>query len=225
MEAGTKGRAGSRRAGAFATLVVALAFGVLVAGASPAQAAPPPRDVAIGDSITWELATDGNLKQKFLDAGWDWGYVGLWGHRIDQIRPSIQYSAGYTPQLRRMFLNIGANDASKYRDDTSWQLSWSVNELHAAVHDVIDIRPNACVLLVTLTKKPGETGRRATAVNTLNTHIKQIDAAFANVHVIDWAHFAAADPARYVDTDGIHTTPAGAEYLANLYRWFGTTLC
>jgi len=183
------------------------------------------RAVAIGDSITFNASYPTPYIQRQFDAaGWAGVVEGRIGYRIDQLRPIIQWDAAGNPALQRMFIEGGYNDAGKYSSDASWELSWSVNELHAAVHDVIDRRPNACVFLVTLNDAKPYNAKYAYAISVLNQHMRQIAAAFPKVHLIDWRVLSAGHTDWFA-ADGIHLTAAGGEALANNYRWFGTADC
>jgi hypothetical protein len=198
-----------------ATVAAALVF-LLPAARSEADA---PTNVAIGDSIT-HVSSD-EILNRFFAAGWPGAVIGIDSQRIDQMRPYIQYVAGYTPNLRRMFIFLGTNDAWQFNNGT-FRLDWSIDELHAAVHDVIDRRPKACVFLTTIKAFNFPTAPRFyLAATALNNEMKKIDAAFPRVFLIDWNQLSNNKP-WFADFIG-HPNQAGQNALADFYRWFGTT--
>ncbi len=206
-------------------LLVAIAAVLLVSGllVSRAEAASLATNVAIGDSITNQSSDE--ILSRFYMAGWPGAVYGVDSQRIDQMRPYIQVVAQGTPSLQRMFIFLGTNDAWQYQGGKQ-SLSTSVLQLHAAVHDVIDVRPKSCVFLVTIhdfwyVGGGIDTTRFHNAAMRLNSEMKKIDSAFSRVFVIDWNALSTGQN-WFVDAVG-HLNQTGQDHLADYYRWFGTT--
>lgn len=212
------------RLGALALLLIGLAL-LLPAAVSASSvgdvpcAVPgdPPRNVvAVGDSITMQL-TDA-LHWDFALSKDPISVQGHCGYRIDQLRPYLQYDAAGLPNLRQVFFFGGTNDAWTYKNNPSWQLKWSINELHAAVHDVIDKRPRACMFLVTMRATTAFGQRYADMSYAINNHIQSLASAFPRVYMIDWAAVVRQHPEYLKDFIG-HVTEEGARVLASMY-WY-----
>jgi hypothetical protein len=139
-------------------------------------------------------------------------------YRIDQLRPFLQIYAASLPKLRDVFFFGGTNDAWHYQNDTSWKLSWTINELHAAVHDIHDKRPKACMFLVTVRDFNYNTPRYHQAVLAINSEIRYIAAHTQRTYVIDWASAVAGHPEYLKPHEVIgHVSDKGGAVLASMY--------
>jgi hypothetical protein len=212
---------GSRERGRGRWRIWAASLALLLAMALPAARVRAATSVAVGDSITY-MSTD-EILNRFSAAGWSGGVAAISGYRIDQMRPYIQYVAAGVPNLRRMFIYLGTNDAAQY-SGVDARLTRAIGHLHAAVHDVIDVRPKACVFLVTLRDFNYNTPDYHHAVVTLNREMKTvIDPAFSRVYVIDWNAISNGKDWFTDDFLGIigHLNQTGQYALADNYRFFG----
>jgi hypothetical protein len=216
--------------GACALVVALIALAPGSASASSVDQIPcngtgdgPRNVIAVGDSITLQL-TDA-LHWDSVLAHDPISVHGHCGYRIDQLRSYLKWDAALLPHLRQVFFFGGTNDAWRYHNDAvkglgskGWRLQWSIDELHAAVHDVIDPRPRACMFLVTVRDwyLPGYAYFHKAAVR-LNTEMKSIADAFPTVHLIDWNRASQGHPEYFKDGIG-HVTAAGAKVLAGIYQ-------
>jgi GDSL-like lipase/acylhydrolase family protein len=208
-------------------LAVAIVLGAGAGSAGAGSVTNPPcaggsdpnhNVVAIGDSITLQL-TDA-LHYDFAAHSTPISVNGHCSYRIDQLRPFLQIYAASLPNLRDVFFFGGTNDAWKYQNDSTWKLSWTINELHAAVHDIHDKRPKACVFLVTVRDFDYNTPRYHQAVSAINPEIKSIAANTTRTYVIDWASVAARHPDYFASGfNGLigHVNDKGAAALAAMY--------
>jgi hypothetical protein len=194
---------------------------VLVGLAVPSSAAAV-QNVAIGDSIT-EQSRD-EILNRFLISGWPGDVLATSGYRIDQLRPYIQVAAAGSPDLRRMFIFGGTNDAWQYHN-RAWDLNASLLHLHAAVDDVTSRRPNACVFLATIHDLDlPVTERFHWAATVLNSEMREIARELPKVHMVPWNYNSQSHPEWFSDFIG-HLTQDGQWALADHYRWYGTSKC
>lgn len=186
------------------------------------------RNWAIGDSITDQSRDE--IGAQFKSAGWNYGIAAQGGQRIDQMRDELQAAVADEPNLQRVFINLGTNDVAQIQAG-NYSLQSAKDQLHAAVHDVINVRPHACVFLVSVKVMPGSSSTWTYAANELRQDMKDIVAAFPNVYLIDWdylskPHDGGPGEDNWFDTSfyGLpHLTQAGQNSLADYYRFFGSS--
>jgi hypothetical protein len=202
-----------------AVLAIWVALALFTAGAQGAA----PTNVAVGDSITNQSREE--ILGAFSGARWPGAVYAINSQRIDQMRPYIQWGAGAAPNLQRMFIFLGTNDAWQFQGGTQ-SLQTSIQQLYGAVNDVTSVRPKACVFLVTIhdfyyVDDDVDTSRFHLAATALNNEMKKIDSARQKVFLIDWNQLSMGQD-WFADFIG-HLNQTGQDHLASYYRFFGTT--
>jgi GDSL-like lipase/acylhydrolase family protein len=200
--------------GALLGIVVSCALAVPGAPAADAN----PTNVAIGDSIT--RVSQEEILNRFYAAGWPGQVIAADGRRIDEMRPFIRAVAHNTPSLQRMFIFLGTNNAWQCQN-ALYSCNQSLKDIHGAVHDVIDIRPKACVFLVTV-KEFNFADKPAYFYESvaLNNEMRSLDRAFPRVFLIDWNKITV-DKNIKLDWIG-HPDQTGQWILSDYYRAYGT---
>jgi lysophospholipase L1-like esterase len=179
-----------------------------VAALAVACAAPPPRVVVIGDSMTALAQPD---LSAVLGPHYDIGYVFRIGVRIDQLHQLVVDDLHGHGTTQAAVVNLGTNDVLDGRSART-----AVADLDRLLRT---LRPAQCVVLTTI--GPGVDHRARSDVGVaLNERMAGLAATDPRrFKLVDWAGFLSrsdsATRARYLQVDGVHETPLGARWLAD----------
>ncbi len=159
------------------------------------------RVTVIGDSLTVRATTQ--IRAAFR--GDRISINGENGKRADELVAALKH---HLP-ADVVIVNVGTNDAIQARTHPDWRSGF--DEIVSLVENV------PCVVFATVSTIVGS-AEHSTVAAQINAEIRNLARSRSNVRVVDWnAAVHGPDAKNYLDFDGIHETPAGAEWFADQY--------